>query len=542
MRVGVALAAAWAAVAAFLLLCVVLPLSCVAAAPGASDFAAFLSSPARLAAAANTAVSCVCSTALSVAVGYGYAYAVVRGNLPFRRLFAAIPLLHLMTPPFVGGLSFILLFGRQGFVTHRLLGLDVSPYGFWGLVFAQTLCFFPMAYLMCAATLRGIEPNAEQAAFGMGASGARIFRTVTLPLSAPGIASSALFIAVSALSDFGNPMLVGGRFSVLSVEIYTQLTGWLDAGSSAVMGLLLVAPSVALFMAQNRLARKSAERLATTGGRPSGLPPKARSAASRAFLFALCASVTLAVAAQFAAICLGAFQKLWGIRTEFTAEHLAAALSYGKELRNTALFSLAAAALSTLVSMLAAFIVSRTELPFRRTIDVLCQVPAAVPGSLFGLAFSLAAARAGVRSSGVLIVVAISVGFMPFSYRILSATLSQVRTTLDDGAATMGAGKMRTLLEILAPLSARGLFGSFLYDFVRGVGTMSAVIFLVSFGTPLASVRILNLAEEGFWGRAAALALILTAMTFAVLALGRAAMAAILRRTGAAAGGILGAE
>ena len=150
------------------------------------------------------------------------------------------------------------------------------------------------------------------------------------------------------------------------------------------------------------------------------------------------------------------------------------------------------------------------------------QIPAAVPGSLFGLAFSLAATRLKIHSSAVLIVIAITVGFLPFSYRILSSNLSQIRTTLDDGAATLGANRFRTLKEIILPLVFGGVFKAFLYDFVRGVGTMSAVIFLMSFSTPLASVKILNLADEGFWGKAAALALILTVITFSVLIVGRA--------------------
>ena len=153
------------------------------------------------------------------------------------------------------------------------------------------------------------------------------------------------------------------------------------------------------------------------------------------------------------------------------------------------------------------------------------QLPAAVPGSLFGLAFSLSAAKIHFHVSAFLIVVAMIVGFMPFSYRIITTVFSQLKTTLDDGASSLGAGKMQIFTTILLPLCRGGLFSSFIYDFVRAVGTISAVIFLVSFTTPLASIRILNLAEEGEWGKSAALATILTSVTFGILALGRFAMA-----------------
>ena len=121
----------------------------------------------------------------------------------------------------------------------------------------------------------------------------------------------------------------------------------------------------------------------------------------------------------------------------------------------------------------------------------------------------------------MLIVIAITIGFIPFSYRAISSAYSQIKTTIDDGAQALGASKLRTYFSILVPLSKEGIFNSFIYDFVRGVGTMSAVIFLVSFGTPLSSIKILNLAEQGFWGDAAALALVLTLITFAVLLLGK---------------------
>ena len=480
----------------------------------------------------NTALVCVCSTVLSVAVGYVYAYAVVRGGIFCARFFSVVPIAHLVTPPFVGGLAFILLFGRQGFVTHTLLGLDVSLYGFWGLLLAQTLCFFPIAYLICAQTLRGISAGVEQAARGMGAGRARIFWTITLPLSFPGILGALLFIAVSVLSDFGNPMIVGGRFRVLAVEIYTQLTGWLNAGTSAVLGLVLVVPSVVLFVLQNHVLKANAAKMATVGGKGHGVPREDAPVAARICLTAFCALVSLAVLAQFAEIMAGAFQKLWGVHTAFTLDHVRALTKYLHELRNSVVFALVSAVCSTLIASLTAYMTHRTALPLRRSLDVVAQLPSAIPGSLFGLAIALAANRLHFRVSQVLIVIAMAVGFLPFSYRIMSSAYAQFRTTLDDGARSLGADRLHVFGTVLLPLAAGGLFSSFVYTFVRGVGTLSAVIFLVSFKTPLASVRILNLAEQGDWGKSAALALLLTVVTFMTLGVGRLAIGRFIGRAG----------
>ncbi|MCR5725495.1 MAG: iron ABC transporter permease [Treponema sp.] len=512
---------AWFAVVLFFAVCIIFPLVCVALTPGADDVAAVFTTERFLTAMRNTVLICLCSTFFSVLVGYVYAYAVERGMIPFRRFFSVLPVAHLVTPPFVGGLSFILLVGRNGFITHTLLGRDVSLYGFWGLLLAQVLCFFPIAYLMCLQTLRGINPTLEQAARGMGAGRGKIFLTVTLPLSLPGIASALLYIAVSVLSDFGNPMIVAGRFRVLAVEVYTQLTGWLNGGVSAVLGLLLVLPSVVLFFLQARLLSKNSARIATIGGKSQAFASGKPHPVVRLLLTAFCALVALCLLSQLAALVAGSLQTLWGVNTRLTLSHLAAVPRYSAELCNTLGMSLCAALCSTLLAAISAYLVQRTTCPLRRFIEIFSQLPAAIPGSLFGLAFSLAVSRSGLRLPHLSIVIAMIVGFMPFAYRILSSSYAQLKTTLDDGARSLGASRLYVLATVLSPLTTGSLFYSFIYTFVRGVGTVSAVIFLVSFRTPLASVRILNLAEQGDWGKAAALALILTLLVFIILGAGK---------------------
>lgn len=512
---------AWAIVIIALAICIVFPLLQVLLVPTKADFSEVFHSGIWKNAMVNTAVSCICSTSLSVLIGYIYAYAIVYGNIPFKHFFASLPLLHLITPPFVGGLAFILLLGRQGFITHTLLHLDISLYGFKALLIAQSLCFFPLSYMICSEVLLSINHSLELASYGMGASGRRIFWTITLPLSSSGIIASFLFIAVSVMSDFGNPMIVAGRYRVLAVEIYTQLTGWVKAGKSAVLGLTLVAPSLVLFFVQNRLTKKNMLRLSAVGSKGFSATGKKRSPLSKVFLTLFCALISLCVLAQFIAIIAGSFQKIWGIKTEFTLSHIKTLAKCTKELKNSLQFAFEGALISTLFASVSAYIVYRTKCPLKRLIDIVIQLPAAVPGSLFGLAFSLSSARFNFHNSRLLIVIAIAVGFIPFSYRILSSSFAQIKTTLDDAGRTSGANRLRVLIDIILPLSKTALASSFLYDFVRGVGTMSAVIFLVSFNTPLTSIKILNLAEQGFWGDAAALALLLTLITFAIIGIGK---------------------
>lgn len=512
---------AWIIVAVFFCVCVIFPLVCVLTSAKIADYRTVFTQPVWHSAMGNTFIQCICSSVLSVIVGYVFAYAVVKAEIPGKKFFSLVPIIHLITPPFVGGLAFILLFGKQGFITHTILGLDVSLYGFWGLLVAQVLSFFPMAFLICSQVLRGINTNIEQSARSLGAGEFRIFLTVTLPLSWPGILSSFLFIAVSVLSDFGNPLIVGGRFRVLAVEIYTQLTGWLNIGTSAVLGIVLVIPSVILFLLQNRISKKLEVKTATVGGKSYGIVQTNRvPVLTKIILFSFVLIFSLFIIAQVIAIIAGSFQQLWGINTKLTLKHILAISNYGKELKNSVIFAMLSAVLSTVMATISSYLVHRTDVPLRKTLDVMAQLPSAIPGTLHGLSISIAANLLHFKNSTILIMLAMTIAFMPFAYRIISNSFGQLGPNLDQSARSLGANQLISLLTVLVPLARGGIFSGFVYDFIRGVGTLSAVIFLVSFKTPLASIQLINLAEQGAWGRAAALAMILTIITFVILGIG----------------------
>jgi iron(III) transport system permease protein len=510
----------WVAVLVFLFLFIIYPLFRVFGAAGLESWQRLFASSRWLDSLFHSLALVVFSTLLSVLTGFIYAYGVIRGALPFARFFAFVPILHLVTPPFVGGLSFILLFGRQGFFTKTLLGLDISLYGLPGLLIAQTLCFFPVAFLIIKDVLEGINPALEYAARSAGARGGRVFRTITLPLALPGIVSALLFIAISVLSDFGNPMLIGGRFNVLAVELYTRLSGWAEAGTSAALGIVLLVPASLLFGLRCLVLRNKNGRLATAGA-VSSLPRRPPGPFCRALLFVFCALVALIVAAQFFAVIAGAFSKIWGVDNRFTVEHIRACFSYKQELRNTLVFAFGAALATAVLSALFAFLVQRTALPFRRAVDGIVMLPASLPGSLVGLAFVLAfnGRPFYLTGTGFIIILAMTICDLPAAYRIMSSSLMSIRHSLDDSARALGATRLKLFFTVICPLAAPGIVSAFVYTFVRATGTLSAVIFLMSFGTKLTSALILNLAAQGNWGNAAALALLLTGVIFLALAL-----------------------
>jgi iron(III) transport system permease protein len=491
----------WYAVLLFLALFIVYPLARVLSQAGAADWIAVIQSRRFIEAALHSLLLAILSTCLSVVTGFLYAFAVVRGDLPFSRFFAFLPVLHLITPPFVSGLSFILLFGRQGFFTKTLLGLDVSLYGLSGLLIAQTLSFFPIVYMIVKNSLESGTVALENAARSLGARAWRRFHTVTLPLMLPGIIFAALLIAIFVLSDFGNPILVGGRYTVLAVELYTQLTGWAETGKSAVLGTALLLPSIGLFAVQRVLLRDQEKKLAVNAklAQTQETPPLPFPV--RALLFLFATFIAFIILAQFLAVLAGAFSKIWGIDPSLTLAHFKAAFSYKNELSNTLAFSFFAGLFTTLLAAIVAFAVTRTTLPCRKTADIAAILPAAIPGTFLGLAYVIAfSSNPLLAGSPLILILVMTVYELPAAVRIIAAALAPLPTSLDDSARLLGASRLTILRTIICPLITRA--------------TLSAVIFLMSFTTKLTSALILNLASQGDWGASAALALILTFIIF----------------------------
>src|SRR5690242_17034326 len=231
-RVDPALGVTAAAVLALLLVFVVWPVvrvlgMSVAGPLGLAQYAAFFSSWRLARILVNSLVDSAVSTLITVAVGGVLAYAVTRTTVPGKRFVSLMALLPLISPPFLVSLAFILLLGRNGVITHGL-GLSWSIYGFQGIVLAQVFTFLPQAYILLANVLGNIDTSLEEAAENLGAGLVTTLRRVTLALARPRLASAALIVFILCMTDFGNPILIGGRYNVLATEIYAQVIGMND--------------------------------------------------------------------------------------------------------------------------------------------------------------------------------------------------------------------------------------------------------------------------------------------------------------------------
>ena len=488
----------------------------------------------------NSIVLGVCVALLGTIVGFAFAYAITKTDSRFKKILQIGTLLPIISPPFVIALSAILLFGRNGLITRKLLfeglGIDLYAagfdiYGLTGLVIVETLAYFPTAYLVLVGVLSSIEPALEEAALNLGASRWKVFRTVTVPLSLPGIASAMLLLFIESMADFGNPLILAGRFNVLSVQAYLQITGNDNLPGGATLAMALLLPSLAVYFFQHYLLRQRVFVALT--GRTSGTGMQRIDKRIHYPLMAICWGTVGCVLLFYGLVVVGSFTKLWGVDYSLTLNNYVEALRLGADyIVDSLLLAAIATPLTGLLGMVVAFIVKRKEFVGRGLIDLTSMLSFALPGTVVGIGYILAFNQPPVmlRGTAAIIVLLFIFRNMPVGIRAAAASLDQIDPSLEEASTNLGAGSLTTFRRILLPLIAPAFFAGLAYSFVRCMTAISAVIFVVSGRWNLITVAILGFVENSDFSQAAALSIILIVFVMAALGLIQLVLRMVFKR------------
>jgi iron(III) transport system permease protein len=459
----------------------------------------------------------VCSTL----IGLAFALAAARSRSRLTVLLRAFSLLPIITPPFVIGLAIILLFGLQGAVTSGLLGLQTRGiFGFPGLALAQTLSFAPVAFLVIASVVESVNPSLEEASLTLRAGPWETFWKVTLPLLRPGLANAFLLTIIESLADFGNPIVLGGEFEVLSTEIYFSIVGRFDQTLAATLGLILLAFSLSAFVAQQYwLGERS--YVTVTGKPPSGRPmPLPRGL--EVLLLGFCAVWCLFTLAMYLFVVYGGFVEIWGINNTFTLRHYHLLLRDGMDaLLTTLVLAGVSAPLTAAVGLLLAYLVVRHKFPGRGLLEFSSMLSFAVPGTVIGIGYILAFNQSPFLLTGTASIIVISFIFrnMPVGIRSGIAALAQIDGALEEASVTLRASFAHTLRRVVLPLIRPAIVSALVFSFVRAVTAISAVVFLVSAKWQVSTKVILDQAENGRYGLATAYSTVLIVIMAAAIAL-----------------------
>ncbi|MCR9110710.1 iron ABC transporter permease [Marivita sp. XM-24bin2] len=478
---------------------------------------------ARCGAAWNSLFLAIAVGFITTVLGLAFALVVTRSGFRYKRALRALTVLPIITPPFVIGLALILLFGLSGSVTvffAELFGIQPTRwlYGLPGVLIAQTLAFTPIAFLVLIGVVEGVSPSMEEAAQTLRANRWQVFRTVSLPLMRPGLANAFLLGFIESMADFGNPLVLGGNFDVLSTEIFFAIVGaQYDQGRAAVLAMVLLFFTLSAFYAQRAwLGKKSYTTV--TGKGDAGVHPLMPTGLAIPVL-AVAIGWALFTAVVYTMILYGSIVELWGVDNSLTFKHYVTAFSVRIEEEGirwtgaawdsfwtTISIAAIAAPLTAAVGLVTAYLLTRQSFAGKNAFEFGTMLSFAIPGTVIGVSYILAfnVPPIEITGTGVILVISFIFRNMPVGVRAGIASMSQLDKSLDESSLTLGANSWQTFRKVILPLLRPAILAALVYSFVRAMTAISAVIFLVSAKYDMATSYIIGRVENNDYGLAIA--------------------------------------
>ncbi|WP_415184793.1 ABC transporter permease [Phaeovulum sp.] len=471
---------------------------------------------------------------LTTLLGLVFALVLTRSGFRYKGALRALTVLPIITPPFVIGLAIILLFGLSGAITTWTADLfGIRPtrwvYGMPGILIAQVLAFTPIAFLVLIGVVEGVSPSMEEAAQTLRANRWQTFRTISLPLMRPGLANAFLLGFIESMADFGNPLVLGGNFDVLSTEIFFAIVGaQYDQSRAAILAMVLLTFTLGAFYLQRFwLGRKSYTTV--TGKGDAGVHP-AMPAGLAIPVYVIAALWVAFTVVIYGMILYGSVVQLWGVNNTITLKHYVTAFRVSLDdsgirwtgsawgsFFTTLVISTLAAPLTAAIGLITAYLLTRQRFAGKRAFEFGTMLSFAIPGTVIGVSYILAFNVPPIEITGTGLILIVSFVFrnMPVGVRAGIASMSQLDKSLDESSLTLGANSWQTFRRIILPLLRPAILAALVYSFVRAMTAISAVIFLVSARYDMATSYIIGRVENNDYGLAIAYS---TALIFVMLA------------------------
>jgi iron(III) transport system permease protein len=484
------------------------------------QFQKLLAMPMVARASRNTLVIGVITATLSTLVGTLIAYTLTLTDVPWKRWLRILTILPLVSPPFAVSFAIILLFGRRGLITYDLLHITkYNIYGPQGIVFVQLVSDIPLAALILSAVFASISRDLEEAAEDLGGRPLYVLRTVTFPLVTPAILTAALLNFIASISDFGNPMLIGGGYQMLAPQAFIQLIELFDLQLGAALAMLLVIPALAAFILQHRITSRRSYVTVTSGARTGHIRPLP--GWIKWPLFSLSIFMAILNILLYGSIFVGAGVKTWGFDYTPTLRNIYGLVTALPMLRNSLIVSIGAGLLGGVIGIMLAWLVARQKFPGRAGLDFSATVMYAIPGTVIGIGYIIAFNAAPYFWTGTFFIIIVAYAFrrLPVGLRTSIAAQKQIDPVLEEASLDLGASRLRTFARITFPLLSRAFFAGVIYIFIRSMTDLSAAVFLNAGRTQLFTVRMFRVMITGTPSEAAAFAGLLIVIILIALAI-----------------------
>ncbi len=493
---------------------------------GLSNFQKYFETPALFITIWNSIDVSICTTLISVTLAFIFAYGIARTNIKGKTAYRYLGMLPIFVPTMVHGLSLIYLFGKMGIMTK--LGINVEIEGRTSIIIAEVIYTFPQALMILSVALENADNRLYEAATVLGVKPMKVFWGITLPNVKYGVISAMAVCFTLSFTDFGAPQIVGGRFQVLSTNIYKQVVGQQNMEMGAVVGVLLTIPAIISFLV-DRASKKKAE----IGELSSKSEPYQIKLSKHRDMFyqVFCTIVSMGILIVFASVICAAVTSRWPYDITPTLKHfdfgskligggMSAFLVSGKMALATAIFG-------TAFVFISAYLVNKSEsIPVcRKLFHFLAMVPMALPGMVIGLAyimffnkpyFEISFLNIRVLNSFsiiyqtiTLMVIANIVHMFSVTYVTATTALKKLDHEYESVAASMNVPFYRTFFKVTVPMSITAIMEIAVYFFVNSMVTVSALVFIYGAQTRPAAMAILSMDDNGDYAAAAAMSVII---------------------------------
>ncbi|SDW43269.1 putative 2-aminoethylphosphonate ABC transporter permease subunit [Paenibacillus sp. CF384] len=508
---------------------------------GLDNFVHYFTTPALSQSLTNTIFISVVSTIIAGTLAFFYAFGISRTAVRGKGFFKYVALLPLFEPTIMHGIALTYLFGNQGLITTgffgHIPGVDIQLYGPVGIIISEVIYIFPQAYMIFLTALSITDFRLYEAAESMGAGKLRRFFTVTLPSVKYGLISAVFVCFTASFTDFGAPQAVGGSFNVLATDIYKQVIGQQNMSMGAAVGILLTVPAVIAFVVNRIVDRKQRSMLSA-----KSTPYRVEKKRTRDVLFTVFSTVVaLGILIPLVTMVYASCVKVWPYDLSLGLKHYdftrVAAGGLGPYM-NSLKAAFFTAVIGTIVTFVFAYFIEKSkELKLIREAGYFLSIlPVALPGMVVGLAYIFffnnpSNPLGGIYGTLAIIVLANIVHFYSVPFITATASLKKLDKEFELVSESMRVPFYRTFLRVTVPLSLPVILENAIYYFVNAMVTVSAVIFLRSADTNLASVSIVSMDDAGDVAAAAAMSTLIVLTNIVVRSLYELAVKRIRRQS-----------
>ena len=483
------------------------------------NFVRFFTKPYYYQTLIRSLVVCGITVLTTTIIGVPIAYIMTRYNVAGKQLLHILIIMSLMSPPFIGAYSWIILMGRNGLIAKlfKLFGA-VAPtiYGREGIIFVFTLHLFPYIYLYTSGAMNSIDSSLEEAAENLGMNKLKRIWTITLPVILPSILAGCVMVFMTALADFGTPMLLGEGYVVLPVLVYNEYMSEsaVNPYMASALSVIIVFCSLSVLAFQKLVIDKRNYQM-------SSLRPPQETVLSGWKRFAVSLPIWivtfLAFLPQIVVVCQSFVERSFsGMVQGINLSNYEAILSrLGRNIKNTYVFSLVAIVFIVILGILVSYILVRKKGKVANLIDTLIMFPYVIPGSVLGIGLIVAFNRKPLILVGTSAIMIISyvVRKLPYTVRSGSAFLYQMDPFIEEASINLGVSPMKTFFTVTARMMLPGIMSGAVLSWITCINELSSSIMLYSGKTSTIAVAIYQEVVRMSDGTAAALATILTVTT-----------------------------